>query len=81
MLQPSTLSNSNGKVIHVECLAILIRGQKNKNKHPFNGPFLGLTRSAKKVKPIWTLLKQETVSVKALKTVQVGDKTEEYLVV
>jgi len=32
--------------------------------HPFNGPFSGLPRSAgtKKVKPIWILLKQETVS-------------------
>ena len=32
--------------------------------HPFNGPFPGLPGSAdtKKVKPIWILLKQETVS-------------------
>ena len=31
--------------------------------HPFNGPFLGLPRWAStKVKPIWILLKQETVS-------------------
>ena len=32
--------------------------------HPFNGPFLGLPGSAgsRKVKPIWILLKQETVS-------------------
>ena len=32
--------------------------------HPFNGPFPGLPRWAgtRKVKPIWTLLKQETVS-------------------
>ena len=32
--------------------------------HPFNGPFLGLPRSAgtRKVKPIWILLEQETVS-------------------
>ena len=32
--------------------------------HPFNGPFPGLPRSAgtRKVKPIWILLKQETVS-------------------
>ena len=32
--------------------------------HTFNGPFPGLPRSAgtRKVKPIWTLLKQETVS-------------------
>ena len=32
--------------------------------HPFNGPFPGLSRWAgtRKVKPIWILLKQETVS-------------------
>ena len=32
--------------------------------HPFNGPFPGLSRWAgnRKVKPIWTFLKQETVS-------------------
>ena len=32
--------------------------------HPFNGPFPGLPRQAgtRKVKPIWILLKQETVS-------------------
>ena len=32
--------------------------------HPFNGPFPGLPRWAgtRKVKPIWILLKQETVS-------------------
>jgi len=37
---------------------------KNGNTHPFNGPFLGLPRWAgtRKVKPIWILLKQETVS-------------------
>ena len=34
------------------------------NTHPFNGPFPGLPRWAgtRKVKPIWILLKQETVS-------------------
>ena len=34
------------------------------NTHPFNGPFPGLPRSAgtRKVKPVWILLKQETVS-------------------
>ena len=34
------------------------------NTHPFNGPFSGLPRWAgtRKVKPIWILLKQETVS-------------------
>ena len=32
--------------------------------HPFNGPFLGLPRrtGTRKVKPIWILLEQETVS-------------------
>ena len=32
--------------------------------HPFNGPFPGLPRwaSTRKVKPIWILMKQETVS-------------------
>jgi len=32
--------------------------------HPFNGPFSGVPRSAgaRKVKPIWILLEQETVS-------------------
>ena len=32
--------------------------------HPFNGPFLGLPTwaSSRKVKPIWILLEQETVS-------------------
>ena len=34
------------------------------HKNPFNGPFLGLPRWAgtRKVKPIWILLKQETMS-------------------
>ena len=30
--------------------------------HPFNGPFSGTTQVSRKVKPIWILLKQETVS-------------------
>jgi len=36
----------------------------NSNTHPFNGPCLGLPGWActRKVKPIWILLKQETVS-------------------
>ena len=36
----------------------------NTHTHPFNGPFTGLPRWAgtRKVKPIWILLKQETVS-------------------
>jgi len=40
------------------------QSNNNKNKHPFNGPFLGLPRWAgtRKVKPIWILLKQDTVS-------------------
>ena len=39
-------------------------GKKHTHTHPFNGPFLGLPRWAgtRKVKPIWILLKQETVS-------------------
>jgi len=38
--------------------------KKVTHTHPFNGPFLGLRRRAgtRKVKPIWILLKQETVS-------------------
>ena len=46
----------------------LPKQQKNKSTsqclHPFNGPFPGLPGSAgtRKVKPIWILLKQETVS-------------------
>jgi len=37
---------------------------KSKHTHPFNGPCPGLPRWAgtRKVKPIWILLKQETVS-------------------
>ena len=37
----------------------------NTNTHPFNGPFPGTTRVSryqKKVKQIWILLQQETVS-------------------
>ena len=38
--------------------------QIHTHTHPFNGPFPGLPRwaSTRKVKPIWILLKQETVS-------------------
>ena len=38
--------------------------QLTSNTHPFNGPFPGIRRSAgtRKVKPIWILLEQETVS-------------------
>ena len=38
-------------------------GLQHTYTHPFNGPFLGLPRwsSTRKVKPIWILLKQETV--------------------
>jgi len=37
---------------------------KEKHTHPFNDPFPGLPRwaSTRKIKPIWILLKQETVS-------------------
>jgi len=37
---------------------------RHTHTHPFNGPFPGLPRSAgtRKAKPIWILLKQETVS-------------------
>ena len=50
-----------------ECkLAPVITSATNKHTHthPFNGPFPGLPRWAgiRKVKPIWILLKQETVS-------------------
>ena len=40
------------------------RTQQLTHTHPFNGPFPGLPRWAgtRKVKPIWILLKQETVS-------------------
>ena len=43
---------------------ILIFAHINTHTHPFNGPFPGLPRWAgtRKVKPIWLLLKQETVS-------------------
>jgi len=39
-------------------------GPQHTHTHPFNGPFPGLPRwaSTRKVKPIWILLKQETVS-------------------
>jgi len=48
-----------------ECFIHAIRAQDNYSAtHTFNGPFLGLPGSAgtRKVKPIWILLKQETVS-------------------
>ena len=35
--------------------------RQHTHTHPFNGPFSGTTQ-ARKVKPIWILLKQETVS-------------------
>jgi len=37
---------------------------RNTHTHPFNGPLSGTTQvaSTRKVKPIWILLKQETVS-------------------
>jgi len=39
--------------------------QRNTHTHPFNGPLSGTTRVSwynRKVKPIWILLQQETVS-------------------
>ena len=41
-----------------------VHRNSNTHTHPFNGPFPGLPGSAgtRKVKPIWILLKQETVS-------------------
>ena len=46
------------------CCSTEIMNTNIQNTHPFNGPFPGLPRWAgtRKVKPIWILLKQETVS-------------------
>ena len=54
-----TITNNNGLNPEPWCIPCLAT-----NTHPFNGPFPGLTRWAgtRKVKPIWILLKQETVS-------------------
>ena len=45
-------------------LKIFSHARTHTHTHPFNGPFPGLPRWAdtRKVKPIWILLKQETVS-------------------
>ena len=45
-------------------LFVLVPAYAGTHTHPFNGPFPGLPRwaSTRKVKPIWILLKQETVS-------------------
>ena len=54
--------------IHCSILTLLVGWQiilrVNTHTHLFNGPFPGLPRWAgtRKVKPIWILLKQETVS-------------------
>ena len=56
--------------IHIHCtyrlwLGVRVRKCFNQwHTHPFSGPFPGLPRWAgtRKVKPIWILLKQETVS-------------------
>ena len=47
-----------------DCLHMVLLTSKQTNKHPFNGPLPGLPGWAgtRKVKPIWILLKQETVS-------------------
>ena len=51
---------SSLKMLCKNCKTFFSRGYT----HPFNGPFPGLPRWAgtRKVKPIWILLKQETVS-------------------
>ena len=45
-------------------LLLLVIVKMTTHTHPFNGPFPGLPRWAgtRKVKPVWILLKQETVS-------------------
>ena len=45
-------------------VGVATTGIQQQQQHPFNGPFPGLPRWAgtRKVKPIWILLKQETVS-------------------
>jgi len=53
------------RAVPVIVIIIHLHQEQNKNnKHPFNGPFPGLPRWAgtRKVKPIWILLKLETVS-------------------
>jgi len=58
-------------IIHAQLLTVKLQERdlstsfnNDTHTHPFNGPFPGLPRWAgtRKVKPIWTLLEQETVS-------------------
>ena len=53
-----TITNNSG--VHSKDYAI----NTHTHTHPFNGPLSGTTKvsSTRKVKPIWILLKQETVS-------------------
>jgi len=49
---------------HRPCSTYHANNVTNRHTHPFNGPLSGTTRVSRyqKVKPIWILLKQETVS-------------------
>ena len=51
-------------ICHVAVTGVYRHNNTHTHTHPFNGPFPGLPRWAgtRKVKPIWILLKQETVS-------------------
>ena len=46
------------------CVIVSNASRTNENKHTFNGPFSGTTRVSRyeKGKPIWVLLKQDTMS-------------------
>jgi len=61
-----TASLSEACIIQHQKVNILdfYEAHRHTHTHPFNGPFPGLPRWAgtRKVKPIWILLKQETVS-------------------
>ena len=50
--------------VHIQLNSICLPVFSRTHTHPFNGPFPGLPRWAgtRKVKPIWILLNQETVS-------------------
>ena len=62
-LQTGWLPVLHGKQLMTEVLAVN-SVWLHTHTHPFNGPFPGLPRwaSSRKVKPIWILRKQETVS-------------------
>ena len=53
------------------CVLLLVSVSTTTTLHMFNGPFSGLPRWAgtRKVKPIWILLKQETVSGSGIKPI------------